>query len=257
MGRRCVSLWCAQSGRAWYITLDVTGTSAESLQAKPNRPDGSFATSDLFIRNPQKPGVYKYLTRSDATIVLTNGKKLSPMPVEDALRAMDGVKEAIVFGQNKEFPGVLVFSDPNLDIEALCERLEEVNADAPPFARIKDEMVIIIADGRDWPKSSKGTALRNAAEDVFSLEIRNAYAKFESVKAGEKMAASDLRNVQNVVRDAIEDIFGVPLPDDEDFFTAGLDSIMATEVRRKLLQRLDVFKPLPNNVVFEQRNIKR
>lgn len=257
MGRRYVSSWCVQGGRIWYVTHNVAGTLAESLQAKTNRQDGSYATSDLFVKNSRKPGAYKYLTRSDATIVLTNGKKLDPMPFEDALRAMDGVKEAIVFGQNKEFPGVLIFSDLDLDIEALCEKVEELNLEAPPFARIKDEMIIIIADGRDWPKSSKGTVLRNAAEEVFALEIRNAYANFDSAGTGKKMPASDLRNVQNVVRDVIEDIFGVPLPDEEDFFTAGLDSIMATEVRRKLLQKLDVLKPPSSNVVFEQRNINR
>jgi hypothetical protein len=202
---------------------------------------------------------YKYCTRSDATVVLTNGKKFDPMPFEDALRAVPGVKEAIVFGQNKEFPGLLIFTDDTIEVEVktLLSRLEEINLEVQPFARIKDEMVTIIADGRDWPKSSKGTPLRNAAEDVFADDIKSTYAKLEISENVDKVETSDLGNVKNIVRDVVEEVAGVPLPDEEDFFTAGLDSIIAIEVRRKLLHKLNVTKPLPSNVVFEQRNIRR
>lgn len=268
-----------ENDKAWdYLRLPQEGVSESELKmegkgeemfelivgqnwphmAKRNRPNGSYATSDIFTPHPSILRAFKYLTRSDATVVLTNGKKFDPMPLEDGLRTIKGVKEAIVFGQNREFPGVLVFTeDATVDVDLLYAKLDEVNATMPPYARIRPEMMVVITDGSDWPKSSKGTALRNPTEVAFAREIAAAYAKFENVEVREKVPTRDLCEVKNVVRTIVEEVTGVPLPDEEDFFTAGLDSIMVMEVRRKLLQRLDIDKPLPSNVVFEQRNIKR
>ncbi|KAF8244722.1 hypothetical protein K440DRAFT_663249 [Wilcoxina mikolae CBS 423.85] len=229
--------------------------------AKRNRPDGSFATSDLFTPHPTIPRAYKYATRSDSTIVLTNGKKFDPTPIEVELKKLDIVEEAIVFGQNKEYPGVLVFPSCKeiSDIESseqLNQALKTINAMLPSHGRIAHEMVVLIEYGKDWPKSSKGTPLRNAAEEVFANEIEHARQRYENIDSGVKMGTEDGERLQKLVARIVRQVVGRELDCEEDFFMVGVDSVMATAIRRMLLGTVDMKIPLPMNAVFEQRNIK-
>lgn len=41
-------------------------------QTKSNRPDGSYATGDLYERHPTKKDTWKYAGRGDDTIVLVS-----------------------------------------------------------------------------------------------------------------------------------------------------------------------------------------
>lgn len=56
------------------------------MQVETNRPDGSFATKDLFQRHPEHPNWYKYIGRLDDTLVQTLGEKTNPVPMELCIR---------------------------------------------------------------------------------------------------------------------------------------------------------------------------
>lgn len=43
-----------------------------------NRPDGSYATKDLFLRHSVHPNWYKYCGRLDDTLVQVLGEKTNP-----------------------------------------------------------------------------------------------------------------------------------------------------------------------------------
>lgn len=47
-------------------------------QVVSNRPDGSFATKDLFQRHPEEKDRYKYIGRLDDTLVHILGEKTNP-----------------------------------------------------------------------------------------------------------------------------------------------------------------------------------
>jgi len=167
-----------------------------------------------------------------------------------------------VFGQNKEFLGVLVFPSckkiSNIQpSEQVNKALEAVNAKLPSHGRIVPEMVVFIEYGRDWPKSSKGTAFRNAAEEVFANEIEHARQCYENIGSGVKKAGTEEEGLQKLVARIVEQVIGRELDCEEDFFMAGVDSVMATGIRRMLLGAVRVKNPLPINAVFEQRNIKK
>lgn len=51
-----------------------------------NRPDGAYATKDLFMRHPTISDAWKYFARLDDTIVLLNGEKATPTETEQAVR---------------------------------------------------------------------------------------------------------------------------------------------------------------------------
>ncbi|KAI5790287.1 hypothetical protein EDC01DRAFT_788548 [Geopyxis carbonaria] len=241
------------------------------LIAKCNRPDGSYATSDLFSPHPTIPGAWKYLTRNDSTIVLTSGKKFNPEPIEDALRELDVVKEAIVFGQNKEWPGVMIFSAAGADSKAVrravVAKLAEINESLPVHARILDELVAVMGDRDDWPKTSKGTPIRWAAEKQFADIIRIGYGTFSGDVGGEKVAEKEdgdeddftEEDMLELVQDVVKAVVGYKLGDEDDFFAHGVDSIMAARIRRGLLRSLYLSceRKVPSNIVYEMRNIKR
>jgi hypothetical protein len=59
----------------------------EGLPSKvaSNRPDGSYATKDLFTPHPSIPDAWKYFARLDDTLVLMNGEKVVPLAFEQAV----------------------------------------------------------------------------------------------------------------------------------------------------------------------------
>ncbi|KAA8909640.1 hypothetical protein FN846DRAFT_596725 [Sphaerosporella brunnea] len=228
--------------------------------ARQNRPDGSFATSDLFQPHPIILRAYKYVTRSDSTVVLLNDTKFDPVPIEDSLRQLDWVDEAIVFGQNQDCPGVLLFPNrPGNAYISFKDRLSAINTALPSDAQIPPELVIVIPFGRGWPRSSKGTALRNKAEEAFLKEITQARYQFEhgspnhrGVIAGSLWyGPGDMERVLSaIVAQRLKRTVGL----DDDLFLAGVDSIMAASIRRELMTQFGT--SLPENILFEQRTVQ-
>ncbi|MCO5549774.1 hypothetical protein L7F22_003247 [Adiantum nelumboides] len=53
-----------------------------------NRPDGSFATGDLYRNHPSHTHKWIYARRADDGIVMVNGKKIASTPIEDSFKTM-------------------------------------------------------------------------------------------------------------------------------------------------------------------------
>lgn len=116
-----------------------------------NRPDGSYATKDLFTRHPSNPNAWKYYARLDDTIVLVNGEKANPISMEQSVRENSNVTEAVVFGSGRPRLGMVVIPSPatkGLPSTAIIERIQPVieaaNALVPTYARISLDMVMIL-----------------------------------------------------------------------------------------------------------------
>lgn len=73
-----------------------------------NRVNGDFATNDLFMEDPPGSGYWCHLGRIDDTLVMENGEKTNPTPMEQVIRASPVVKHCIVIGQNRPCTGALV-----------------------------------------------------------------------------------------------------------------------------------------------------
>jgi hypothetical protein len=82
----------------------------EGLPSKvaSNRPDGTYATKDLFTPHPSIPNAWKYFARLDDTIVLMNGEKVTPIAFEQAVRDNKYVTEAVLFGSGKARVGMMI-----------------------------------------------------------------------------------------------------------------------------------------------------
>lgn len=58
--------------------------------------ENPFYTKGLFTRYPEKPNLYKYYGRRDNILVLANGEKVNPIPLEQLVQADPSLKGAIL-----------------------------------------------------------------------------------------------------------------------------------------------------------------
>lgn len=241
-------------------------------RGKTNRPDGSFATSDLFERHPSITNAWRYHSRADAQITLLNGKKFDPAPVEGELLASETGKrvlsDAMIFGTGREMPGVLLFPKPGHSsasddqiIEELWPTVEQMNEETQSHARLaKSSMVLVKREGGEipqLPKSSKGTILRGQAEKMFAEEIERADDHNPELN-GKRTRIPDSKVMSELGR-LFDDVTGRHIDPQADLFAQGVDSLACSRLRKTISKACfaDSDITLPLNVIYDQGSIER
>jgi thioester reductase-like protein len=223
---------------------------------------GSWKSKDVFIPHPTKQDVWKYITRLDDRVTLSNGEKVLPLPIEGRIRQDDLVREAVVVGVDRAIPGLLLFrSDIAVDlsdeevIEKVWPAVVDANASAEAFSQITREMITVLPFGTEYPRTDKGSIIRAQCYRKFSEQITELYARLD--RPSEGTLRLDLAGIESFLMNLYEEMFGVEAESTAvDFFTAGIDSLQAIEMRRKIQQNLDLGgNRLSSNVVYEQGNI--
>ncbi|KAK9422451.1 hypothetical protein SUNI508_04807 [Seiridium unicorne] len=227
-----------------------------------NPAPGSWRSKDVFIPHPTITDVWKYVTRLDDRVTLSNGEKVLPLPIEGRVRQVDVVREAVVVGVDRPVPGLILFRDKTADdiadedlIEKAWVAIADANAGAETFSQIMREMITVLPSDVDYPKTDKGSIIRGQIYRKFEETIRKMYEKLEGGAQG--ALRPDLAGIESFLKHAYQDIVGVTLEADVDFFTAGIDSLKAIQMRHVIQQHLDLGgNELSINVVYEQGNIK-
>ena len=236
--------------------------------AKRNRPDGSYATADLFEEHPWIPDAWRYHSRADSQLTLITGKKFDPAPLEAALTTSSFLDDALIFGNGKQYPGALLFRSSDgsdLSDEAFLDKvwphMEKLNAEGQSHTKISRSMLVAMPKGTvGLEKSSKGTVMRRPAEERFSSFIEKAYQGDESVTNGdhEGFQISGDR-ILIAVLEIIKSVLGSndAIPEDADLFAHGVDSVACMQIRARLQRLLSSTAPaLPLNVVYDCGSIK-
>ncbi|KAJ7113690.1 L-aminoadipate-semialdehyde dehydrogenase [Mycena crocata] len=235
-----------------------------------NRPDGSYATKDLFLRHPVHENWYKYIGRLDDTLVQTLGEKTNPVPIELAIRGNSPyVAEAIVFGAGRPQTGCLILPSEQakgLSNAELMDRVwpvvEQANAQAPTHSRLLPEMIEILPHGTEIPIATKMSILRPACYAKFKDIINGVYARFEQ----EGDEASKLRlakpELEEFILNAIVKALGpakaANIDRTVDLFAFGVDSLQGTRVRNVCQKELFLAgKTLGQNVVYEYPSVEK
>lgn len=230
--------------------------------SKTNREDGSFATADLFERHPTIPKAWRYHSRADAQIVLANGKKFDPSPIEASLLANTSlIRDAMIFGNNREYAGVLLFPRDSKDSRTSDEAwkvIKNLNEKGQNHTRIPRHMLILVsnASSSPLPKSSKGTIMRKQAERLYSNDIHNAYNQRSNCT--EIQNSKPLEEVLSTIVRIFEDIVGRSFDVEADIYQQGVDSISCMQIRDVIKSTFvgDAHQNLPLNIVYESGSIK-
>ena len=231
--------------------------------AKKNRDDGSYATSDLFVKHAGIGGAWKYHSRKDAQLTLVTGKKFDPAPLESAIVASTPlISEALVFGDGETYPGALIFRSKEAEamrdeefVEQVWEVVQTVNEDSQEHAKLARSTLVPMSSeaGNKLEKSSKGTLLRKQAEEKFRHIICKAYStEVEDTPfvPDDKLQETILETVKSIVRG------GEQLTPEADLFSFGMDSATSMQIRsrlRRLLPRRT--EELPLTVVEDNGNV--
>ncbi|KAJ7731258.1 acetyl-CoA synthetase-like protein [Mycena metata] len=215
--------------------------------AVENLPDvKGYATKDLFERHPTKPDLYRIVGRLDDVLIMANGEKTVPGPMEDIMMASPLIKGAVMFGRERNQVGVLIEPrqhtlDP-ADVQQLAEFRNLIWPTAPAFARIYKEMILVTDSERPMARTPKQTVIKKATVALYQKDIEELYDTIEA--SGD--AASDIeppsswtpRDLQPWLKTQASLVAGRDLRgDSSDLFEQGFDSLNATFLRHRIAKR--------------------
>ncbi|KAM0140952.1 hypothetical protein ACHAO1_002078 [Botrytis cinerea] len=222
---------------------------------------GSWRSKDVFEPHPTIPDTWKYVTRLDDRVTLSNGEKVLPLPIEGRLRQEEIIREAAVFGVDRAIPGVLIFraSDELPDeeyLEAIWPAIVDANSRAEGFSQITKEMVGLVPSDIEYPRTDKGSIIRAQIYRKFADKIDELYESLDGDAEG--TLRLDLAGTEVFLTETYEDITGHALESiDTDFFNADIDSLRAIQMRRIIQKTLDLKgQQLSSNVVYEHGTVR-
>ncbi|KAK8002060.1 NRPS-like enzyme [Apiospora marii] len=233
-------------------------------------PPGSFHSRDLWTPHPTLPDAWKFVARDDDTVTLLSGEKILPLGIEGAIRESPLVRDALVVGNDRLAPGVLVFravesrelSDDEF-VDAVWPFVEAGNRLADEFARITRDMVVPVPADVGYPATDKNNIIRGAAYAKFADYIDAMYEENPQTQAngGDKKTLkkfSTVDEIRRLIMDLLRDQVDVDMADAQtDFFAVGVDSLRAAQIRRLLLQNVDIGDhSLPTNAIYDAGNVE-
>jgi hypothetical protein len=225
-----------------------------------NRPDGSYATKDLFIPHPTTPNAWKYYARMDDTIVLLNGEKHVPTSFEQMIRDNVNVAEAVLFGSSKPRVGMLLIpSEATIGmteeqvLQLVTPVINRANEDTPGYAKLALDMVKVLPIGTPYPRTDKGTVIRAAFYKQFATEIDAIYEAGDNSVGDLSLSEEELRIFLRAEMVQLLDLKDpTVLGDDTDFFSLGVDSLQAIQLRSILSRRIDLGgQKMGSNIAFD------
>ncbi|KAJ7656826.1 putative aminoadipate reductase [Mycena polygramma] len=247
-----------------------------------NLPDvKGYSTKDLFERHPTKPDLYRIVGRLDDVLIMANGEKTVPGPMEDIMMASPLIAGAIMFGRERNQVGVLIEPNPRYELDTEDDQqvakfrnliwpvIEEANENAPAFARIYKEMILVTQPGRPMVRAPKGTVIKKPTIASYKREIEELYDTIEAsgntsseIEPPSSWTAGDLTTWLKTHASSVanRDIHG-----GHDLFEQGFDSLNATFLRHRIVGALKnsgddkanvAAQKIPQNFVYAHPSIE-
>ncbi|KAI8951166.1 hypothetical protein F4801DRAFT_301452 [Xylaria longipes] len=211
-----------------------------------------YHTKDLFVRHPQKSQLYRYYGRRDDIIVLANGEKFNPIPLEVNVQNYPSLKGSFVIGNGRRQAALLVEPKEPLDeagrralLEELWPLIAKSNDLVPGQGRIQQGRVLCGLPSKPFTRTGKGTIVRKLTEAAYKEEIDKLYSDTSSqanmaIADLQPIATYELLNVISFARSIIAASFPAvaAMRGDEDFVMHGLDSEQTVEIVASLKRNL-------------------
>ncbi|CEP18042.1 hypothetical protein [Parasitella parasitica] len=235
-----------------------------------NRADGGYNTQDLFIEDPRYPGCYNYVGRRDDTLIMKNGEKTNPVPMETTIRQSPMVQQAAIIGHGRECTAALIQLNKAVaqqcsqeDIHAAINAIiKETNRECPNHSKIFPEMVKILPVDQVLPSTDKGTVMRRKAESLYQEEVDMLYKNFLEASPHANSPNADTsawtaEQIEDFLIDCASKVLDIPRTMIEDrpqsLFDYGLNSVNAIQLRHLIAQHFEDVAP---NFLFQHYSIK-
>ena len=236
-----------------------------------------YETNDLFSKHPNKKGLWRFRGRKDDIVVYSSGEKFNPTSMEDAINGHPEVRSALVVGDGRFQSALLVESTSApvdeaakiLLVDEIWPTIDHANEDAPAYARIFKDMVVITFPGKPFLRAGKGTVQRRMTLDQYQIELDALYSAIETASA---TSTNGVRTppptpVKHLdIEVALKDAIGKLGPRfdhvalDDDLFDEGLDSLgVVTLVRllRPLTAQFNLSRKITTRNIYQCRSLRR
>ena len=231
-----------------------------------------YRTRDLFRPHPTKPKLWRFHGRRDDIIVLSNGEKFNPVPMEIMVQGDPRVSGALVIGQGRFQAALLIEAksgvpDKSSLKSSIWPLVEEGNSKLPSQGRISKFKILIADSNKPFQRAGKGTVVRKLTEKDFATEIHELYnANGQGTQSiGPILKASFTHeSVKDFVRALVAELFsGLEIRDVDDMYVLGLDSLKTIEIANLLqagLRNQGVYGDLSwlsNNTIYANPSINQ
>jgi acyl-coenzyme A synthetase/AMP-(fatty) acid ligase len=132
----------------------------------------------LYTPHPTKPGLFRYRGRKDDLVKLVWLAKVRAGDMESALVSNSGIAEAMVGGEGREAPFVIIQlseSAQKPDETELWSTIKALNDKLSAEVHIPRENIIVTDAAKPLKKLGKGTLDRRSALADYANEIENLY----------------------------------------------------------------------------------
>ncbi|KAL8670629.1 MAG: hypothetical protein Q9168_004840 [Polycauliona sp. 1 TL-2023] len=231
---------------AYELVVLADFTTAGQAALNYNYPGvNEWRTRDLFRPHPTRKALWSFYGRRDDIIVLSSGEKFNPVPTETSLLKHPFIAGALVVGQGRPRPSLLVeakagVGSPQTIREQIWPAIEAENLRAPSHGRIAKSLVHIANPETPFVRAGKGTIIRKLTGDAFKAEIEERY--INGVKPASVGKSISLRAprfqpeaVTEFVRSALQQVLpNAKLQDTDNVYSFGLDSLKTSEFAEML-----------------------
>ncbi|KAL7278170.1 hypothetical protein ACG7TL_008143 [Trametes sanguinea] len=256
--------------------LVVLSSAENPLPVVNTTVDGreGYATKDLIEPHPSSPKLWRIYGRADEQIMLSNGEKTNPLPLEKIINEDPHVNISVMFGRGKFQNGVLIEPTEEFKIDPhdpkqvetfrnlVWPSVERANQDAPQHSRIFKEMILVASPSKPLQLNMKRLPRRPLILKDYHDEIEALYQEVENSSQGDLQppAAWDKENTHAFIRAVVERTLRRSIADDADIFRNGGDSLQATWIRNTVMRAIrqtDVAaaRRIPTTLVFKAPTI--
>ena len=155
----------------------------------------TYEMRDLYIQHPTRAGWWRSTGRIDDVVIMSDAKKLNPIPYEAVIEQQPAIATALICGTGRPRPAVLVQPRPGhwpaLEseqeersfIDAIWAHFEKANNEAGPVhGRLIKELVIVTKQSKPMARAGgKDNVQRKASLRLYQDEIDEAYRRAEEL----------------------------------------------------------------------------
>ena len=150
----------------------------------------SYSMRDLYIPHPTRKGWWRSAGRVDDVVIFADAKKLNPIPYEAIIEEHPAVATALICGNGRTRPAVLVQptqwpENPETEkwlLEEISSSLTRANEAGPVDGRLIKELVVLTKKDKPMARAGgKDTVQRKGSIELYEKEIEAAYQHAEKL----------------------------------------------------------------------------